>query len=61
MAKFKFRVSTGFVGAAREEIVEISDDEFEGFTESERNELIQETFNEWMWDRIDAGWEEVEE
>ncbi|GIO42496.1 DUF7167 family protein [Paenibacillus apis] len=62
MAKFKFTVSTGFVGSRREETIEIPDEDLEGLDEHEREHLIQTVWEEWLWDgNIDGGWVEVEE
>ncbi|GIP55939.1 DUF7167 family protein [Paenibacillus vini] len=61
MAKFKFTISTGYVGSKREEIVEIPDEEFEGLNEIEREALIQESWEDWLWNgNVDGGWEEIE-
>lgn len=57
MAKFKFHVSTGYVGSKREDVIEIPDDELNG-TEFEKNKVIQKYFEEWVWESIDASWTE---
>ncbi|MCM3703824.1 hypothetical protein [Paenibacillus macerans] len=62
MAKFRFTVNIGFVGARREEIIEIPDEDLEGATEEERDQLLDEAWREWLWGKnIDGGWEEMEE
>lgn len=62
MAKFRFHVSTGFVGSRREEIIEIPDEDVEGLSDQEKDSLINEVWQEWLWNgNIDGGWEEVEE
>jgi hypothetical protein len=55
MAKFKFYVSTGYVGSDREEVIEIPDEELEGMSESEIEDYVHENYyNEWLWSIIDA-------
>ncbi|BFH70614.1 hypothetical protein J27TS7_57920 [Paenibacillus dendritiformis] len=61
MPKFKFYVSTGYVGSQREEIVEIDDAELEGMTEDERADYLNEVWQDWQWNNIYGGWEEVED
>lgn len=56
MAQFEFYASTGFVGCKRSEIVEIYDEHLEGLTETEKEKVIEEYFNEWLWNNIEAGW-----
>ncbi|MED1790620.1 hypothetical protein P4V47_24660 [Brevibacillus laterosporus] len=56
MAKFRFSVSTGYVGSERKEIYEIDDEELTGLTEEEQEKVTQEYFNEWLWDNIYASW-----
>ena len=51
MKKFKFYVDTGFVGSQREDTFEFDDD----VTEEE----INETFEGWVWETINAEWSEV--
>lgn len=53
MKKIKFHLGTGFVGANHEDTFTFEDDE----TEKE----IEETFEEWVWSKLDGFWEEVEE
>jgi hypothetical protein len=49
MAKYKFYVGMGLV--KREEIIEYPDD----WTE----EAIEEEFNTWAWEMIDAGFQKI--
>lgn len=58
MAKFKFYVATGTGGSARSQAVEIDDEYLDGLSESEKVKVIDEYFNEWLWNHIDAGWTE---
>ena len=59
MAKFKFSVSTGYVGSKIEEIIEIEDEELAGLSESKKEKLIDEYFEEWLADNIYTGIEEI--
>ncbi|WP_211749904.1 hypothetical protein [Paenibacillus sp. Marseille-Q4541] len=61
MAKFKFSVSTGYVGSKREEIVEIEDFELKGMDEEQKTNYINEVFEEWVWENVSNGWEEIED
>lgn len=60
MAKYRFSVSTGLVGSARTDIVEIDDEYLQG-TPEENEKVVNEYYDEWLGDRIYTGWEEVEE
>ncbi|MEF2965056.1 hypothetical protein V3851_04365 [Paenibacillus sp. M1] len=60
MAKFKFTLGIGFV-SGHETTIEIPDEELEGLSKEERDKVIEEYWNEWANDKIDGGWEEVEE
>lgn len=53
MKKVKMIVSSGMVNSKVSETVEMADDM--------RKEDIDCYFEEWVWDQIDAYWEEVEE
>lgn len=52
MKRIKFTVGTNYVGSDTSEIVEFDDDA--------TSKDIEERFNEWLWDRLDAGWIELE-
>lgn len=52
MKKIRVCVSTGYVGAKREEIIEVEDD----CSEKELEEIAEET----MLSMIEWGWSEVE-
>ncbi|MFB0831438.1 hypothetical protein ACEU2D_17775 [Brevibacillus laterosporus] len=60
MAKFKFSVSTGYVGSERKEIYEIDDEELACLTEEEQDKVVHEYFNEWLWDSIYTSWGRVD-
>lgn len=47
MARYKFYASTGFIGAARSEIVEIPDEEIEKLTEREKENYIHDNYFKW--------------
>ncbi|MDF2563724.1 MAG: hypothetical protein K0Q53_119 [Massilibacillus sp.] len=52
MAKYKFYASTGYVGAEREDIVELPDD----YTEED----IQEEFDAWLGNNVELTWYKME-
>ena len=60
MAKFKFGVGTHYINSHVKEIVEIPDEELEGLTESERNEIIDEYYEAWKNEQLEQYWEEIE-
>jgi len=49
-------VATEKVGSEIEEIIEIPPEDIEGKTEDEINEICEEAYKEWMWDRIEGDW-----
>jgi hypothetical protein len=59
MAKFKFTLNIGQVGG-REEIEEIPDEDLEGLEGEERENVIQEYYDDWRFNYIDGGWEELD-
>lgn len=58
--KVKFNVSTDKVGSKISEVIEIEDD-LSNLTAEEKEAIIEEYFNEWIWNNIDTWWEEIEE
>lgn len=59
MAKYKFYVSTGYVGTMREEVIEIPDDELEGLSEEGKDDYIYEAyFQDWLANNADMGFYE---
>lgn len=56
MEKFKFTLSIGYAGVTREDTIEI---DLEGLEGEEREKVIEEEWEEWAWNYIDGGWEEV--
>lgn len=59
--KFKFAVSTGYVGCERSETVEIPDEELEGLDEEARDKVINDYYDEWLWENISTHWSEISE
>ncbi|AYV94726.1 DUF7167 family protein [Fusobacterium necrophorum] len=67
MSKYKvnFYASTRYVGAEVEEDVDLIEDY--GFSEEKAKKIfededkLQEIFNEWLFENIDAGWKRLEE
>lgn len=63
--KVKFYVYTRYVGSEVEEDVDLIEDY--GFSEEEAKEILededklQEIFDEWLFENIDAGWQKLEE
>jgi len=50
-------LSIGYPTATREDIIEIDDTEYEECeTDDEKENLIQEYWNEWAQNYIDGGW-----
>lgn len=62
MAKFKFEIGTGYIGSEITEEFEISDEELEGLSEEERNKVINDYYEEWVWIVTEGyrGWKEIE-
>lgn len=63
MRKVKFSVSTGYVGSKREEeftLEELGIIEEDYETEEELENDINEAYNDWMQENINAGWGFVE-
>lgn len=56
--RIKIGLSIGLVGATREEVIEIEEEEFEGIGMS-REEYIDEVAQEWANNYIDVSWREV--
>ncbi|MEK5358839.1 DUF7167 family protein [Paenibacillus sp. FSL L8-0709] len=60
MAKFRMYVQTNKVGSTTEDIVEVDDEDLEGLDENERAKLLDEMWQEWIWNgNIDGGYEEI--
>ncbi|MEZ2661606.1 DUF7167 family protein [Aneurinibacillus aneurinilyticus] len=61
MPKYEFRVSTGYVGCKRTEIVEIDEDDLMGKTEKEIEKYVEKEWADWVWKNIDGGFSRVED
>jgi hypothetical protein len=61
MAKYTFYVSTGYAGASKEETVEIPDEDLEGKTEKEIEEIVQEEYDAWVNNNAELSWWKIEE
>ncbi|NGP59999.1 hypothetical protein FLT15_17540 [Paenibacillus thiaminolyticus] len=61
MPKYRFTLHTGFAGCTHEEEYEIDDADLEWLTEEERVQVIEEHWNEWVWNKLSGSWEEVED
>ena len=60
--KVKLNISAGFAGADYEDEVEIYDSELEGMSEEEKEEYINKEYVEpFLYDRIEAWYEEIED
>ena len=55
--KVDFYVGTKYVGSEVEETVEIEIEE--DMTEREINDVVDEEFQTWVWENIDASWKIV--
>jgi hypothetical protein len=63
--EYKFIVGVGLSNCNQEEVISVeelgySDDEWSKFSDGDRSEILQEFCNGWVFEYIDAGWEEVE-
>lgn len=56
--KIEMGLSIGLVGATREEVIEIDDEEFEGIGMS-REEYIDEIVQDWANNYIEIYWNEI--
>ena len=60
--KVKLKISTGYAGVDYEDEVEIDDSEFEGMSEEEKEEYINEEYVEpFLHERVDAWYEEIKD
>lgn len=61
MAKYNVSLSIGFVGAVHEDVLDIDDEELANCkTEDERDDLLQECWQEWANNYIDGAITEAE-
>ena len=58
----KVTLSIGYAGACHEDIIEIDDADYNAcLNEDQRQELLNELWNEWAWNYIDGGATIIEE
>jgi hypothetical protein len=57
--KYKFSVSTNYVGCEYEEEVEIDDSELVGLDEAGVDNVLMAYLTDWVWQNIDAHWEKL--
>ncbi|MDP5274812.1 DUF7167 family protein [Chengkuizengella axinellae] len=60
MAKYIFHVSTNAVNSTVEEVFEIPDEELEGLSEEEEEEVVGKYFNEWKADKMADTWTRIQ-
>jgi len=56
--KFRLYVDTGFVGGSIEEVIEVETDNFKN--EKELEEYLNDCSGDFLSNKIDYGWQEVE-
>lgn len=61
MAKYEFSVGTDYVGSTVTDIIEIPDEDLEGLTEDEIDNLVCEWFLEWRNEHIYSNYVKVED
>ncbi|MEV2294890.1 hypothetical protein ABNB59_16275 [Paenibacillus larvae] len=59
--KIKYKLSIGYPGAVREDIILVEDEELEGLTPEEAADRIYDIVSEHAQDYISLSWEEVDE
>jgi len=57
--KIKVHLSIGYPTAYQEDEIEIHDEELEGLSQKEREELLNSYLQEWADNYIETRWEEV--
>jgi hypothetical protein len=57
--KVKVILSIGYPSADHRDVIEIPDEELEGLTESEREDVINENVREWADNYIEIDWDIV--
>jgi len=61
MIKIEVYVSTNLVGSEVTDIIEFDDNAFEGLTDSERDDMMNEAAREWMFEHIEWGFDVLKE
>jgi hypothetical protein len=54
--KIKVWVSTNRIGSKMSDTLEIDDEDVIDMSEEELEDYIDEFFQQWVWENIDAGW-----
>lgn len=54
----KAYVRMGLVGCKITDEIEIDDEDLEGLSEDERENLIGEYVQDWIWNHVEYGWDE---
>lgn len=57
--KVRMTLNIGLSGCKREEVIEIRDEELEGLSEEDRQSVIDDYWNQWAWNFVDGGAEEL--
>lgn len=57
---YVFSVSTRYVGSEVKEEIEIEFTEEQYNDEEKREQVIQEYYEDWLWENIDTSWREQE-
>jgi len=52
-------LNIGLSGCKREEVIEIQDEELEGLSGEDRQSVIDDYWNQWAWNFVDGGAEEL--
>lgn len=59
--KVEYRLSIGFPGAVRNDVIDIPPEDIKGLTPEKVEEWIEEDFQEWVNTCLSSGWEILEE
>jgi len=57
--KVRMTLNIGLSGCKREEVIEIQDEELEGLSGEDRQSVIDDYWNQWAWNFVDGGAEEL--
>ena len=58
--KYEFYAATRYIGSDIKEVIEIEFDDYEDMTPEDIEKEVNEYFNEWLFQNIESGWEEIE-
>jgi hypothetical protein len=64
--KWKFHLSTGFAGCSYEEVIDLDylghdEESWDELTEEEQEAELQEALDVWIWNKLDSGYNQIEE